>query len=81
MSFGKTKSKSRKALEENSVIKTLEQYREKLEKAMNLNSKLSNSLATEKSRSNIISNTFRSMTNRNEGSSSEIALSTLRNDR
>jgi hypothetical protein len=56
------------------LTKKLKKYKEKLDKANNLNGKLSVRLTSERSRSLAISNTFRSMVNRQEVSSSEMMI-------
>lgn len=60
-------------------MKTLKKYREKLTKALNINSRLSSRLVSEKSKSHIISNTQRSMVNRADGNNEDMnVISTIR---
>lgn len=60
-------------------MKTLKTYREKLTKALNINSRLTSRLVSEKSKSQIISNTQRSMIQRMEGNAEDMGIiSTIR---
>ena len=58
-------------LEDKNLMKNLKKYRDKLAKALDLNSRLTSRLMTEKSRSNIISNTQRSILTKEDHSNTE----------
>lgn len=53
-------------------VDTITKYKQRLAKALNLNSKLSSRLNTEKSRSRIISSCYPSKVNRKDNASSSI---------
>ena len=60
------------------MMKKLKKYRDKLAKALDLNSRLTSRLMTEKSRSNLISNTQRSILTKEDHNESMNVLSTIK---